>query len=220
MHFAFCLYKHFPYSGLSLDMLRIADECISRGHKVTIFCGCWEGPVTKGIDVVHVKHLGLTNHGSAYAFHRKLKKHLKAHSFDAVVGFNKMPGLDFYYCGDFCFIGRSRLKHSFFYRFTPRFLCFSLFEKSVFSVESKTKILSLSQREESIYQQYYLTPDERFLEVPPTLVKEKWEDLSCLPEREQVRQSLGVINDQKMILLVGSGFKTKGLDRVEMIYLN
>jgi len=55
MHFAFCLYKHFPYSGLSLDMLRIAKETIRRGHKVTVFTGSWEGEVIDGLEVEIVK---------------------------------------------------------------------------------------------------------------------------------------------------------------------
>ena len=59
MHFAFCLYKHFPYSGLSLDMLRIANECTQRGHKATVFTGSWEGDVPVGVEVVIVKHFGL-----------------------------------------------------------------------------------------------------------------------------------------------------------------
>ena len=115
MHFAFCLYKHFPYSGLSLDMLRIANECVQRGHKASVFTGSWEGDVPDGIEVIIVKHFGLTNHTRAGAFHRKLRNELVKHEFDVLVGFNKIPGMDIYYCGDYCYVGRSYLRHSFFY---------------------------------------------------------------------------------------------------------
>ncbi len=213
MHFAFCLYKHFPYSGLSLDMLRIANECTQRGHKATVYTGSWEGDVPVGVDVVIVKHFGLTNHTRAGAFHRKLRKQLANSDYDVLVGFNKIPGMDIYYCGDYCYVGRSFLRHSFFYRFTPRFLYFSSFERGVFQASSKTNVLSLSDREKSIYQQYYLTQDSRFLCLPPTLEKARWANLEELPNREALRKSLGINDDENLVLLIGSGFSTKGLDR-------
>lgn len=213
MHFAFCLYKHFPYSGLSLDMLRIANECVQRGHKATVYTGSWEGDVPIGVEVVIVNHFGFTNHTRAGAFHTKLKKALKGKKYDVIVGFNKIPDMDIYYCGDYCYVGRSYLRHSFFYRFTPRFLYFSSFERGVFDTSSKTKILSLSDREKSIYQQYYLTQDSRFLCLPPTLEKARWANLENLPERIALRKSLGIKKDENLVLLIGSGFVTKGLDR-------
>ena len=213
MHFAFCLYKHFPYSGLSLDMLRITNECIQRGHTATVFTGSWEGDVPDGLNVVIIKHFGLTNHTRAHTFHRKLRRQLQNYEFDVVVGFNKIPGMDIYYCGDYCYVGRSFLRHSFFYRFTPRFLYFSSFERGVFDASSKTNILSLSNREKLIYQQYYLTQDSRFLCLPPTLEKARWANLEDLPDRDALRNSLGIKADENLVLLIGSGFATKGLDR-------
>ncbi|MFT5573307.1 MAG: UDP-glucose:(heptosyl)LPS alpha-1,3-glucosyltransferase [Cryomorphaceae bacterium] len=213
MHFAFCLYKHFPYSGLSLDMLRIANECIQRGHKATVFTGSWEGDVPDGLEIVLIKHFGFTNHTRAHSFHRKLRNHLADSEFDVVVGFNKIPGMDIYYCGDYCYVGRSFLRYSIFYRFTPRFLYLSRFERGVFDARSKTNILSLSDREKSIYQQYYLTQDSRFLCLPPTLEKARWANLENLPERDTLRDSLGIKSDENLVLLIGSGFATKGLDR-------
>ena len=114
MHFAFCLYKHFPYSGLSLDMLRIANECTQRGHQATVFTGSWQGDVPDGVNVVIIKHFGLTNHTRAHSFHRKLQRQLVKHNFDVTVAFNKIPGMDIYYCGDYCYVGRSFLRHSIF----------------------------------------------------------------------------------------------------------
>ncbi len=68
MKFAFCLYKHFPYSGLSRDMLRILNECTNRGHEVVVFTGSWEGPKPDNADVVIIPHMGLSNHTRAAAF--------------------------------------------------------------------------------------------------------------------------------------------------------
>jgi len=213
MHFAFCLYKHFPFSGLSLDMLRIAKETTRRGHKVTIFAGSWQGDIPDGLEVVLVKAKGLTNHTRVKAFHRQLCKHISGQAFDVSVGFNKIPNMDFYFCGDYCFVGRSLLKYSFFYRFTPRFLYYSHFENRVFNTSAKTRILSLSFREREIYQQYYLTQDYKFFNLPPTLEKSRWSNLEGLPDREVIRTSLKIKKSDNLVLLIGSGFVTKGLDR-------
>jgi len=197
MKFAFCLYKHFPYSGLSRDMLRILQECGQRGHEVVVFTGSWEGPKPENAKVVIIKHFGMSNHTRVAAFHRKLFLHLGRYNFDILVGFNKIPYMDIYWL----------------YHKTPRFLFFQNFESSVFSTISKTKILSLSEREKSIYQEYYLTQDHRFHDIPPTLDRFRREIWQKLPERELIRERLGIAEDQYLLLLVGSGFKTKGLDR-------
>jgi UDP-glucose:(heptosyl)LPS alpha-1,3-glucosyltransferase len=213
MQLAFCLYKHFPYSGLSLDMLRIVEECRDRGHDTTVYTGSWEGQIPEGVEVVIVKHFGMTNHTRAGAFHRSLKAILRSRQFDIVIGFNKIPDMDIYYCGDYCYVGRSALRHSWFYRFTPRYIYYSKFEKGVFDYNAKTLILSLSEREKSIYQQYYLTQDSRFESLPPTLEQARWTNLNSLPPREKIRQDLNVGPNKNLILLIGSGFATKGLDR-------
>ncbi len=194
-------------------MLRILNECADRGHEIVVFTGSWEGPKPENAKVVIIPHFGLSNHTRAAAFHRKLFLQLGRYNFDALIGFNKIPFMDIYFCGDYCFVGRAMQKYSWLYRKTPRFLFFRNFENSVFSSISKTKILSLSEREKSIYQEYYLTQDRRFYDIPPTLDSYRREIWKNLPDRQVIRERLGVNADQHLLLLVGSGFKTKGLDR-------
>jgi UDP-glucose:(heptosyl)LPS alpha-1,3-glucosyltransferase len=213
MKFAFCLYKHFPYSGLSRDMLRILEACVNRGNEVTVYAGSWEGPKPKNAKVVVVPHFALSNHTRAAAFHRKLYSLLKNEQYDALIGFNKIPNMDMYYCGDYCFVGRAMQKYAWMYRKTPRFLFYRHFEHGVFATNSHTKILSLAQREKLVYQEYYLTQDERFYDIPPTLDSARRRISKQLPDRQVIRDRLGVKDDEQLLLLVGSGFKTKGLDR-------
>ena len=213
MHYAFCLYKHFPYSGLSRDMLRIIEECHQRGHKVTIYTGSWQGPKPCGTRVKLINAHGLTNHTRNAAFHHRLKRQLNKTRYDAVVGFNKMPGLDIYYGADYCFVGRAVPRHGKMYRFTPRHYYYSKFEKTVFGTNSGTRILSLSKAEISVYQQHYGTPDERFFLLPPTLDSSRRPNVQSITPRDQLRATLGIPADAKLLLFVGSGFKTKGLDR-------
>ena len=37
MKLAFCLFKYFPYSGLSRDFMRIVSESRRRGHDLHVF---------------------------------------------------------------------------------------------------------------------------------------------------------------------------------------
>ena len=213
MKLAFCLFKYFPYSGLSRDFMRILEEARSRGHEPHVYVSQWQGPKPDGIPLTIIPTYRWMNHAQNTSFYRQLKKHLKAQDFDAVIGFNKMPDMDIYYGADFCYIGRAVPRYSPLYRLTPRFHHFFTFERAVFSTQKSTMILSLSEREKGVYQQFYGTPENRFHILPPTLDAKR-----RIPERPQqvrrkMREGFKISDDDFLLLFVGSGFKTKGLDR-------
>ncbi|MFT5115802.1 MAG: UDP-glucose:(heptosyl)LPS alpha-1,3-glucosyltransferase [Parasphingorhabdus sp.] len=213
MKLAFCLFKYFPYSGLSRDFLRILLEAKKRGHDPHVFVAQWQGEQPTDIPINVIPAFRWMNHAQNASFHRQLKKRIKDDSFDAVIGFNKMPDMDIYYGADFCYIGRAVPRYSPLYRLTPRFHHFYTFERAVFSAQKSTLILSLSEREKGVYQQFYGTPESRFQILPPTL-----DATRCMPEdpksvRKTMRGTFGIGEDDFLLLFVGSGFKTKGLDR-------
>ena len=80
-----------------------------------------------------------------------------------------MPGLDFYYGADSCYVGNKGTQYPPIYKLTRRYKGRYSFEEAVFGVKSQTLILSLSERQKSEYQEYYFTPNERFHLLPPTL---------------------------------------------------
>jgi len=104
-------------------------------------------------------------------------------------------------------------KYSFIYRLTPRYRHFFKFERAVFGEPFNTHILSLSDREKAVYQQYYGTPEDRFHLMPPTLDKSQIPERRSEIIRNQARKDLGIKELQKLVLFIGSGYKTKGLDR-------
>lgn len=214
MHLAIGIYKYFPFSGLALDMLRIANESVNRGHQVTIFTRSWQGDKPENITVVELKARGLSNHAKAMSFHRLFFDHIDNGTFDLTIGFNKIPSVDYYFCGDYCYRAHSINKNSFLYRLTPRYRSFCYFENEIFSSKSKTKILSLSEHEKGVFKQHYQTQDSRFIDLPPMLEKAKWVNNKCLPSRTDAREALGIEGDNNAVLFVGSGFERKGLDRI------
>ena len=150
MRIAFCLFKYSPYSGLSLDFLRILEECQKRGHDTHVFVSEWRGERPVGVQFTVLESptfsLKFSNHAQNEQFHNKLQAELEKQAFDAVVGFNKMPGLDLYYGADSCYVGDKVPQYPAIYKvFSRRYKGRYSFEEAVFGVESRTLILSLSE---------------------------------------------------------------------------
>ncbi len=215
MKLAFCIFKYYPFGGLEKNFLRALEETSSRGHSVCVFTMGWEGNlpefvVKNNIRIVPVKAYGLTSHGRCRSFATKVKPLLQAGKFDIVLGFNRMPGLDLYYCADVC-LARTSKSRSFLYRLMPRYRVFLDLERSVFSPESDTCILALSHIQKEIYRQEYGTEEGRFFDIPPGIEKDRIR--SAAGKRGEARSRLGLGTGDRMLLMIGSDFKRKGVSR-------
>lgn len=210
--FAFCLFKYFPFGGLQQDFLRIAKVCLARGHQVDVYTCSWEGEMPDGLHVSIIPVWRLTNHRRDESFAKKLSKYLAAKYYDAVVGFNKMPGLDVYYAADTCYALKARTK-SFWYRLTGRCRSYLRLERAVFDKQSKTEILLISEQEKVFFKDYYGTAELRFHSLPPGIARDRIAPPNAEEIRTKLRNELGIDSNQNVVLMVGSGFKTKGVDR-------
>lgn len=212
MKLAICLFKFFPFGGLQRDFLAIAKECRARGHSVDVFTMQWEGPLDPDFRVIILKSPGWSNHARRQAFAKQLQSYLS--DYDLTLGFNKMPGLDIYYAADTCFQAKSRAKHLAWYRLTPRYRQTVAAEEAVFRKEAKTVILLLSELAKREYVDYYQTPLNRFYLLPPGIAKDRKAPPDAFQIRKRVRAEWRIQADEFLLLFIGSGFKTKGLDRV------
>jgi UDP-glucose:(heptosyl)LPS alpha-1,3-glucosyltransferase len=163
--------------------------------------------------MVKVPFSGFTNHARCASYAENLYPILKSENFDCVVGFNRMPHLDLYYCADVCYINDIRNRRSTLHRLTPRHRIYAKFEKSVFSRESKTAILALSEIQREIYTKEYETQAERFFPIPAGINKEFVRSGLAVVERYAFRKNLGLNDGDAMLLMVGSDFGRKGVDR-------
>ncbi len=213
MKLGFCLYKFFPFGGLQRDFLRVATECRDRGHEVHIFVLSWEGDRPEGMTVHIVPVSSQTNHGRARDYHKQVKKRVRDHAIDGVIGFNKMPGLDVYFAADSCFEARAREQRSRLYRRSNRYRHYAAFEKAVFSPDSKTVIMVLTEAWIEVFHEYYGTQKERFHMLPPGISKTRMAPDNAEEVRDEFRKEFDLLPHHRMVLMVGSGFKTKGLDR-------
>ena len=211
---AFCLFKYFPFGGLQRDFLRIAEECQKRGFSIRVYTLLWQGPIPPGLEVIIVPVTAVTNHSRYRRFSDWIGNHLSLNPVKAVVGFNKMPGLDVYYAADSCYEEKARTQRSRLYRSIPRYKYFSQFEQAVFEPTAETKILMISEVQKPIFLKYYGTPLERFHLLPPGISRDRVAPDNSEEIRGQLRQEFGLGDDEILLLMVGSGFITKGLDRI------
>jgi UDP-glucose:(heptosyl)LPS alpha-1,3-glucosyltransferase len=213
LNLVFCLYEYFPYGGLQRDFLRITATAMARGHSVKILTMGWHGEKPADLDVQILPHSAISNHRRCLKFARTVVNLLSGMSYDAVVGFNKMQGLDVYYAADSCYQARTRNIKALASFIMGRYTTYVGFEKAIFSPESKTEILSISPQEQRKFIECYGTPRERFHLLPPGISDDRFRPGNAPEIRSRIRSELGLLGNQLMLLMVGSAFQTKGVDR-------
>ena len=211
MHLVFAVFKYFPYGGLQKDLVAIAGQCVLRGHRVTVYCREWQGDAVADIEVVVLPVSALSNHRRDQRFVEALAAALEPIDYDCLVGFNKMPGLDFYYAADSCYRAKVMRERSFLSRLTARFRLYGGYEHAVFS--GNTDLLMISSKEIPVFQHYYHTADSRFHLLPPGIRRDRIMPPDYAGQRQQFRRQWQLAPQDKLVLMVGSGFRTKGLDR-------
>lgn len=213
MQLAFILYKYFPFGGLQRDFMRIAQECQKRGHHIRVYTMIWQGEIPQGFEVLIVPAKAIFNHNRNKKFTAWVKADLITRPVDKIIGFNKMPDLDIYYAADPCFEDKAQnLRHSF-YTKTNRYKHFYQYEKAVFDTNSKTQILMISALQQPLFIKHYQTPEQRFHLLPPGIATDRKAPANAAEIRAAFRQEFNLTDDQLLMVQIGSGFKTKGLDR-------
>ena len=212
MRLAFCLFRYFPFGGLQRDLLDLALLRAQEGDEALIYTMDWQGRRPKGLRIRIIKSRGLTNHGRCASFHRQAAARIQQDRVDLTIGFNRMPGLDLYFGSDRSYVAR---QHGPLRLLTRRYRLFKRFEGAVFSPQSGTHILALTEQQKREYQGVWRTPDSRFTVLPPGISPGARAPGAAEAKRlrRRMRSDLGIAEDQLLLLLVASAFRTKGLDR-------
>jgi UDP-glucose:(heptosyl)LPS alpha-1,3-glucosyltransferase len=224
---ALVLSHYFPHGGMQRDFLGIARELTDLGHHCLVYCQSWRGEIPSGIDVrllpAPFLFFGLANHRRLQKFRQLLQielahleptsEELTKEGIDAVVGFEKMPGLDICFVPDACFVERAAAAHGALYRYTPRYRHFASWEKAVFDPRSDTHILTVSPAQQAAYETCYGTPIERMHTLPAGMLRDRRPPEGRVHRRAAMRDKLGLVEGELALLFVGSAFRTKGLDR-------
>lgn len=212
MKLAFALFKYFPYGGLQRDCIKVAQECIRRGHEVEIYTLEKTGDAPANLAIICLPEKSRINYLKYERFAKDVQERTGQGGYAGLIGFNKMPGLDVYYAADPCFAAKVA-DRSIIYRMLPRSRSFLAAEKAVFSSLSNTHILMISPAEQKVFQDMYGTASQRMTLLPPGIQKDRLMPAAYDLIRQQKRNQLDIAADSLMLLMVGSGFKTKGVDR-------
>ena len=213
MQLAFVLYKYFPFGGLQRDFMRIALECQQRGHQIRVYTLIWEGDIPPGFEVLVAPVKAFFNHRRNEKLSAWMEADLAKRPVDRLIGFNKMPGLDVYYAADGCFEDKAQnLRHSL-YRYFGRYKHFADYERAVFAKDAKTEVLMISEVQQPLFIKHYDTPLERFHLLPPGIAQDRRAPPNAAEIREGFRKEFNLGDDDLLLVQIGSGFKTKGVDR-------
>ncbi|SEQ24289.1 UDP-glucose:(heptosyl)LPS alpha-1,3-glucosyltransferase [Azotobacter beijerinckii] len=213
MQLAFILYKYFPFGGLQRDFLRIALECQQRGHAIRVYSLSWEGEIPAGFEILIAPVKALFNHRRNEKFTAWVQADLARRPVERVVGFNKMPGLDVYYAADPCYEDKAQTLRNPLYRLWGRYRHFADYERAVFAPQSKTQVLMISEVQQPLFVKHYGTPAGRFHLLPPGIAADRRAPANADEIRADFRREFGLADDELLLVQIGSGFKTKGLDR-------
>lgn len=204
---------YFEFGGLQRDMVRVARELHKRGAQTHILCGAWQGDIPSDLSVEIVALRALTNHGKVLKLSAAIAER-RAH-YDAVIGFIKMPHLDFYFGGDHCFRERIVKEKSKWVQSLPRYRHFMALEAAVFGPDSNTESFLIAAAQKAAYQRQWHTPESRCHLLPGGLNKHYMDthrpDAASL---QALHDELELNADDKVLLHVGSDFKRKGVDRL------
>ncbi len=215
MKLAFVVSLWFPFGGMQRSLLRIAETCVVRGHEVDIYTGEWQGERPSGVGVIELDTRASTNHRSNDLLAARFAEAVAGKGYDCRVGFTKLPGLDVYYAADPCYAARAAETKPAIYRWSPRYRAFRRQESEVFRRGATTEVVLIAHQERDKFIHYYATEPERFHLLPPGINRDR---LQVEGDREEyrgaLRRELGLEEGERMILVVGSRFRTKGVDRV------
>ncbi|HSG88974.1 MAG TPA: glycosyltransferase family 4 protein [Pseudomonadales bacterium] len=216
MRIALALHRWFPFGGLQRDLLRTARRCVQAGHEVRVFAQSWAGPRAPEVPVVLLPVSGASNHVRARRFAERLGATLagaEGGAFDAVVGFDRLPGLDLHFAADPCFVARAFESRGPLYRFTPRYRTFAALERAVFERGGRSRILLIDPRQQRVFTEWHGTEAERFIAVPPGVDRDRAPGADAPTLRARVRAEFAIAPGQDLLLLLGSDFRRKGVDR-------
>ncbi len=217
MKLCFLIYSWFPYGGQQRDFLRVVDESVRRGHTVHIYAMKWQGERPEGVTITMVPVTAISRHGLYQRFTKWVQEAIEADPVDAVIGFNKMPGLDIYFAADPCFAEKALNQRGLYYRFMPRYKHFAEYEHAVFGTASKTQVLILSPLQRLQFSKHYPGCEARMHDIPPGISPDRRAPDNAaeirVGFRKEIRNEFSLHEQQYVVVQIGSGFVIKGVDR-------
>jgi UDP-glucose:(heptosyl)LPS alpha-1,3-glucosyltransferase len=172
-----------------------------------------EGELPAGMRLVMAPGVEGNSVSARRKFASFVKQHLAQSPCDVVIGFNRLPGLDYYFAADTCFAWKATRERNFFYRWAPRSRQYQAFEKAVFGAQSDTRIFMLSPLQKQEYLACYPAAQSRITDIPPGIARDRMAPDNAEDIRNNFRQEFNIAADDIVLMQVGTGYPVKGVDR-------
>ncbi|MFK7914945.1 MAG: glycosyltransferase family 4 protein [Pseudomonadales bacterium] len=199
--------------------MQVALRARESGYRIRVYTMAWEAELAPALaddpdfQIVTLEVPGVLNHVRYRQFAKRMQQHLALFPVDCLIGFNKMPGLDAYYAADSCFEEKAQELRPAYYRRTGRYRLFAEFERAVFGRDSQTLVFLITDTQREHFRKHYQTDDARMLLMPPSVSADRRRTDQWQQVRAEFRADFGYAEHEVLLLLVGSGFITKGVDR-------
>lgn len=210
------LYKYFPWGGLQKDTMRVIEEAVARGHEVEVLTTSWDYPKPQGnVCITLVQPQGFSNHTRMENFSISFQQRLAKGGIDVSLAMNRVAGADFYFAADSCMKLYLPKKHSALaLRLLPRYRAVLRQEARIFEPPSHTKIMYIADIQRKEFKEAYGIGDDRLICLPPGMNPKCVRPANADEIRSRKRQELGLNENDAAIILVGTNYMRKGVDRV------
>ncbi len=211
MQLAFAITEYFPFGGAQRDFFAVASEMARRGHQITVVTAAWHGDFPDGWQKVIVeKKQFRTNLARLRALSNTLLAFQANKTFDAIIGFTKMAGLDMYFAADPSFVAN---RYRGLKKLLPRYRTYAGIEKQMFA-NADLKVFFLTKSQQSQYLQHFPLPESQQSLLPVTVEAEFHFDQAKFNAGRNWRGQQQPEKGRQVLLFVAADFHTKGLDRV------
>jgi UDP-glucose:(heptosyl)LPS alpha-1,3-glucosyltransferase len=172
----------------------------------------WEGDIPPGFEVLVAPVKALFNHRRNEKLSAWMAADLAKRPVDRLIGFNKMPGWTCTTPPTAASRTRRRPCAVALYRRWGRYRHFAEYERAVFAKDAHTEVLMISKCSSRCSSSTTTPPRRastcchRGLPGPPPPGR-------CRRHPRRFRKEFNLADDELLLVQIGSGFKTKGVDR-------
>ncbi len=193
-----------PMGGKQRDCLAIADALKQAGAEVAIATWDVDFAKARGFEALSIQARGLSNHARLAAFADDLARQRR--QGNVVIGFERMPGIDYYYAADPLRPRAGGLR-----ALLPRDRTLSRLAEQALG-GGKAYSFFLTEAQADAYAGAFAIPASRFEVLPPIIHPARAEQATKMVDIGSVRSTLGVAADAPLVVAVAVVARTKGAD--------
>ncbi len=214
MKIALAIMNYYEHGVTRRDFKQLAMELRRRGHSLTIYYRHSSSDIAFAEHLYKIKTHAFTTVGKLRSFARQVRKRLKHHPVDCFITFSRLPGADIYYLGEHSCSDALHRRYGFWRFFIPSYLRVRCLERQLFC-KSNTQIFTLTQLQIDRLIESFGASKERFVLLPPGIPPGfvRPEEAERAAKRQEVRERIGIAEDELMAIQLGPGFHAKGVDR-------